>query len=836
MNRIQGSNASKTSISCRFLVLILLTLTSGCWNSATNQQQVAAKLKDKKPERPFEEMRVFTEPNERSSYDAESQEEQRITLLGKPAHWSGILVQGRANLADFNGTLVTTPHDSQQRPADLERNPFWVTTARAASFPKGQRKVLETLFFPPRPQPNATVLGSTWIAMSLQSRGGGTQLEHVPEILQHMPSFQYFMLVLSPQSARYRWLIDLPTVQPPTVHAPASMLDTFNYRVLFPPVDKPLALPSQMIGWTSTAYVLWDGTLPTALTPDHQQALIDWIHWGGGLVISGPDSLDTLKGSFLEPYLPAVGGASGPLDASKLAELHTAWTIDGDKSAALGTRAGNAWSGVELVKHPAAEYLPNTAGLAIERRVGRGRIVVTAFRLTEIDLVNWPSFDSFFNACLLGRPPREFETREPRFHFVSGAGDDGDDENNDGLDEYDPDLSTGLRILTRDERDPESTRYRQISSDDAELWTIYAATDPIQMLKTEPGTAGWNDFSWLSNAARDSLQSAAGISVPKREFVVKMVGIYLVVVVLLNWALFRLIGRLEWAWVAVPLVAIIWGVLVVWLAQLDIGFARAQTEIDVLEVQPGYSRGHLTRYTALYTSLSSDYDLALDDPTAVALPFSSNRERLTGQASSEVTLTTMGERELRGFAVASNSTGMVHGEQMFGLGGQIRGTVSGDGQLIVENTTEIRLTGVAVIRRHEDGSRLIDETAWLGAIDAGATARGTFSTHDADGHAERRSRDKVTMPAEEANGQLNLRTILDRVEDHRVLAPGEIRLVGWHDGILGAQRVSPPAAQHRGATVVVAHLEFARASSPIRDLNLRPIRRNPFELPSTLTP
>jgi hypothetical protein len=92
------------------------------------------------------------------------------------------------------------------------------------------------------------------------------------------------------------------------------------------------------------------------------------------------------------------------------------------------------------------------------------------------------------------------------------------------------------------------------------------------------------------------------------------------------------------------------------------------------------------------------------------------------------------------------------------------------------------------------------------------------------------------MPAEEANGQLNLRTILDRVEDHRVLAPGEIRLVGWHDGILGAQRVSPPAAQHRGATVVVAHLEFARASSPIRDLNLRPIRRNPFELPSTLTP
>lgn len=828
MNCLQSAKAPGIRACGGWWLLVLLLSASGCWRSSTSQQ-AALKAKEKKPERPFEELRVFTEPNERSSYDVESKEEQRINLAGKPGHWTGLLVQGRANTFDFDGTLVTTPQDGQQRPADLERNPFWATTVRGVSLPKGQRKTFETLFFPPRPKPHATITGSTWIATRLNGRGGA-QLEHVPEIMQHMPSFQYYLLVLSPHSARYRWLVDLPTIRPPTVHAPANVLDTFNYRLLFPPLDKPLALPSQMVGWTSTAYVMWDGALPTVLSPEQQQALVDWIHWGGGLVISGPDSLDTLQGSFIEPYLPAKGGATGPLDQAKLAELHTAWTIDGDHSKALGSRAGAPWSGIELVKHPSAEYLPNTAGLAIERRVGRGRIVVTAFRLTELDLVNWPSFDSFFNACLLGRLPREFEIAQPRFKFFGSA-------EEDELDPYDPELSTSLRILTRDERDPVAPRFPQVPTiDDPELWNAYGGTDPIQQLKAEPGTAGWNDFSWLSNAARASLQNAAGISVPRREFVLKMVGIYLVVVVLLNWAIFRLLGRLEWAWIAVPLVAIVWGVLVIWLAQLDIGFARAQTEVDILEIQPDYSRAHLTRYTALYTSLSSDYDLQLADATAVALPFSPDRERLAGQSSAEVTLSMLGDRKLQGFSVASNSTGMVHGEQIVALGGSLRYRVSDDGQLTIENRTDIPLTGAVVIRRMDDGTRQSNETAWLGMIAAGDTAVGKFVRHDKSSHARFRDRDLLTRPTEQSSGQLNLRALVDRVEDHRVLAPGEVRLIAWHEGALGDLQVSPPAAQRRGATVIVAHLQYARASAPQRDRNLRPIRRNPFEFPSTLTP
>ena len=46
--------------------------------------------------------------------------------------------------------------------------------------------------------------------------------------------------------------------------------------------------------------------------------------------------------------------------------------------------------------------------LIAERAVGRGRTVVTAFRLTQRGLVDWPSYDALFNAMLLRRPSRRF--------------------------------------------------------------------------------------------------------------------------------------------------------------------------------------------------------------------------------------------------------------------------------------------------------------------------------------------------------------------------------------------------------------------------------------------
>src|SRR5208283_3768260 len=109
-------------------------------------------------------------------------------------------------------------------------------------------------------------------------------------------------------------------------------------------------------------------------------------------------------------------------------------------------------------------------------------------------------------------------------------------------------------------------------------------------------------------AARMSLTNAAGINVPARSFIVWVVVGYLCVLVPANWIVFRLLGRVEWAWIAAPLIAIGCTVVVIHDAQVNIGFARSRNEIAVIEMQPGYSRVHVARYNVLYTSLSTRYE------------------------------------------------------------------------------------------------------------------------------------------------------------------------------------------------------------------------------------
>ena len=160
-----------------------------------------------------------------------------------------------------------------------------------------------------------------------------------------------------------------------------------------------------------------------------------------------------------------------------------------------------------------------------------------------------------------------------------------------------------------------AARYRRLA--------LCAATKPQPAARaSRPGTIK----GAASKAARQILTEAAGIEIPRADFVVKVLAIYLLVLVPLNWFVFWLIGTVEWAWIAAPLIALVGAAAVIRLAQLDIGFARSRTEVAVLEVQGGYERAHLTRYTALYTSLSSSYTLAFDEPSALAVPFPSGKQ------------------------------------------------------------------------------------------------------------------------------------------------------------------------------------------------------------------
>jgi hypothetical protein len=325
------------------------------------------------------------------------------------------------------------------------------------------------------------------------------------------------------------------------------------------------------------------------------------------------------------------------------------------------------------------------------------------------------------------------------------------------------------------------------------------------------------------------LRDSAGISVPKREFVVWMLGIYLVVIVPVNWLVFRLLGRVEWAWIAVPILAIGWGVAVIWLAQLDIGFARAETQVAVLEAQNDFPRAHLTRYTALYTSLSTSYDVHFDDPLALAQPFSVDIELLRDQGHSTVALASVGDLQLRGFPVSSNSTGMVHSEQMFDMGGSLVWRAESQDSPTLENNTKLDLSGVAIIRRRQDDENETSaELAWLGDVAAGARLEVVFRPYD-EAELDRLREQSPVTGSMSGEGRLSLRRLVDCAQDLSSLPAGDVRLVAWREGELGSVRIEPAAPQARRTTLVVANLQFAQGPTPLPDQNLRAERPSDLE-------
>lgn len=868
----------------------LITTVPGCGGCRKEDDKEAAEKKkeeEKKKKKPDFEIQVMR-----------SQPGNDLTRTWvKPGHWVTTSQLMRANNFDFSGQLNTAATDGRF-PIKVPNTPYSMTMSRLASLPKEQTKQFDSIFFIPRGEQKENqriTLKSTLRSRSGREIGGG-----LPRPVKIMPDYQYFFLVLSGSPDRYGYLKRLDSVTAPW----SSEFDETNllyYQVSLPNISRRVPLPSQPMTWSALAYILWDDVDPARLTTEQQRSLLDWLHWGGQLIISGPNSLDQLKGSFLADYLPAEKVKSAEFDKQALTELNSHWSFADRKKnpRTLNVLETKPLVGVELKKHPRAELLPRTGGLAIERRIGRGRIVVTAFSLTSPQVVNWPSFDGFFNACLLRRPTREFAkptgTFDPQVRWAQHP----------GL-VRDARMVSTLRYFSRDighpsEQTPENVTvpWNEFQDEEdvvdpfAQMNNLYVEEPPQKILtrsqmdpKTDAwhfggyrpwaqsGVAGWNDNSGAASAARTSLSDAAGITIPPPTFVLRMLAIYLVVLVPVNWTLFRTIRRVEWAWVAAPVIAIVGAFIVIEAAEVNIGFARSRTEIIVLEGYGGYSRGHVTRYTALYTSLSTPYELTFDDDTALVQPLATSEESRgrIERASAEVHFHRGKQPRLTGFRVNSNSTDMLHSEHMIDLGKGIQ--LDGDRQrgFVLNNQSELTINDVGLLQRKADGKLAV---AWVGKIDAGASVPVTFSViekgdvrlkqwddsvvmssaksqvdrmmrryhFDKDDKLSRRElKSETTLLAQFAQwdtddngaldreeltrwwqrqraGKFSLGSLVDLASQRLLLARGEIRMIGWSDQAVPGVTIRPLAAQTKYRTLVLMHLRGGQLPTPQRDIN-----------------
>ncbi len=821
------------------LVPFALTLPgcSGCWKA-----DPAAQKKKEEEERKRKEEEEKKKPDfEIGRLRVQPDDPLLNTYEVKPGHWVSTTQELRANNFNFPGELLSRTTNRTGQPVELEHVPYYFSSSRPAPLPKGQTKHIEVTYFVPRAVDG--VKQNVQFDRRLQSQRGGREVIQDRQPTTRMPAYRYYFVGLSSRPEAYGYLKRLDTVAPPWDDLSGDLSEALiYYRVALPPAGENVPLPEHPLTWTAVACVLWDDLDPAALTPSQQQAMLDWLHWGGQLIINGPNGLDRLRDSFLGPVLPATGGAAGTLEQEDFAELNAAWSRSrggGAEKAQITIDPERKPSGLALELKPGGSFVPGTGELVAERRCGRGRVVATRFSLTSRTVINWAHFDNFFNGCLLRRPGRTFKagqldtviaewTRHP--HLSRDAR-----------------LVSTLRYFTRDvarsdgSPAPEvetSNRFNNRDPFDRIVLDTYGGVEeekpyvaPEKVLGGDPwhfgghhtwsesGVAGWNDFSGVAQAVREALREAAGISIPDAGFVIRVLAVYVVLLVPVNWLLFRLMGRVEWAWIAAPVIAVLGAFGVIRMAQLDIGFARSRTEVAVLELYGGYGRGHLTRYSALYSSLSSRYQMDFTEDTALALPFAVDPtfRRLSHPAATAVTARHERGLQVEGFRVASNSTGMVHTEEMVdAAAGLIWEGVEGEYKLT--NGTPLKLLETGLLRRTEDG-RL--EAAWIGELEPEAEVTPKFEPADA-----------LTLPEWEQSpvmgsggpeGEIALARIRTVASRQLELAPGEVRLIAWTENPGGGLTISPDAAQTTIRTFVLAHLTLGEFPEPEQDENLRAV-------------
>ena len=735
--------------------------------------------------------------------------DEKVTTSGiKPGHWFTAVQSLKSNNSDSRGDLNSLSGMVQGPSLENQTQASWSDAAalrggsmvsrRPVVLPKGQNKKVDYRTLTPRRffNENAKCYLSNRFVSSERAETFSTGAYPFTK----MGPAEYFFVILTERPQRFtRFQVSDWSRAVRDESSFDQGESVINYRVVMPsPKDYsplPLPLAETMLDWTSTAVVFWDDLPPEALTPQQQTALADWVHFGGQLIVNGAAAADSINKSSIADLLPLKPTGNIELDTNAAAELLANWQVPEDPSTdqqvAL-VKGRESRVAIDGVTNTGAEALDGSGNLILSRRAGSGRVVQSRCDLMSDWLTSWKSYDSFVNSVLLSRPPRRVDPTRS---------DDGTGATNfrtyllpNGSETQlaDPTMNTRFRISARDAALPLATEVVPQPT-----VGLLSAQDPYTRVDTLSGIGGWSDSSDVLRLCRETLRSEAGIEIPDSSLVFRSLGYYLCILIPINYLIFRMLGKLEFAWLAVPFIAIGGAIWVAREARLDIGFARSQTEVGLLEVQTGCDRAHLTRVTAIYNSLSSTYDIAFDTPEAAALPI---RQGDNAPPISAVFKTGYAEGPtLSGMVVGSNQVRMLHAEQMFSLGGSL--SLDANGELV--NGTDRELFDAVVVRKDLLGKM---EVASVGPCPGQSSTKLRF------------------RPAADAEVAKSLSEEMNSLEQALVrsnaIVPGSARLVARVGGPLPGMAITPSAVQVSSTTTVLAHLEYSPWPTPLADVSL----------------
>jgi len=595
---------------------------------------------------------------------------------------------------------------------------------------------------------------------------------------------------------------------------------------------------------------------------------VDWLHFGGQLIVNGPESQGALANSFLSDYLPLLDVSSNESVAIDWANFNGHWSISklrGEPGVPIVMPIDRIVPGVQGRLAKEARWVNQCEGIAAERMVGAGRVVMTTFPFAESSWVRWPSYSSFINSVLLGRPPRVWASDANQFGDFVFA------EPHRGY-EKDPTLTSRFRLLARDlgsrtvqlEPPQESSIQTSMRLPLPELNAIAiesqnAADDAGRVRNGERGgrraVGELTSQGGFTRNAGQILREASGINVPSISTIVKLLAAYLVILVPVNWIVFRIIGRVELAWVAAPIIAVVGAFAVARAVQLDVGFSRSQTSLSIVEVPSGYSRGYVALFTSLYTSLTTNYSALNTEHDGIVIPMSTRDERVLSfnRDSSFTKYRYASDRGdgLEAFAVRSNSTSFIRAEQTCEIGGtlSISWEENKNSTMTVQNETDLVLTQVGVIGMDARGTL---KNGWIGDVNAGNVVPvvmqivGDFGASADDKFPTDRSAREKKKKALFLSGweELNLGPSLDRVRQagsviktapliesivmNHCWMPGETLMIGLSSRSFDSTVVRPLAPQHQNQSIVIVHGYPKSIGIPSPDINL-PAKSNPSQ-------
>ncbi|HEV3164349.1 MAG TPA: hypothetical protein VGZ22_09990, partial [Isosphaeraceae bacterium] len=726
----------------------------------------------------------------------------------KARHWATISLELRANYADYDGRLETEP-------VPLQGMPHEVTYRREARLIKGQQARLSM-------QAMLPVIPKE-LSLALARPDSIRPDEAMPASLRVLETHQMLIVVMARNPSDYGHWTKFHALLPTSGDRDQiSMERNRYYRLVLPQdADKPL-VSTNPLTWTTISHVIWDGLDPDILNPSQQQAMLDWLHWGGQLIIIGGASpqFAQLQDSFLGPYLPADPAGEnmllGEKDLAPLAQAYrpAAWADDMEETADnQGDLLASSRYKEAVPLHPAPNRPVFFAGLrpredvgavvlplgersdrllGVERRLGRGRILMLSFTPTDPAFTSWPGLDTLVRRVILRRPEETTYRRRAGAYPAAPGGAYVQSAQPFSIWRFPllggPELSW-VRFVSRDLGAQVMSEPRDPKSEDSVEPEIPRA--PV---------AEWNDAAAIPLSCRKALKEASGITIPGSSFILKVLLAYMLALVPLNWLICRyILRRREWAWAMVPVLALGFAIGVERAAAYDLGFDSGCDEIDVLEVYGDYPRGHLSRFVALFSTGRVRYTISYPtDGTAVALPMDTG-DSMRGEKVAQSVWQSLPVPALVGLQVQPRSLALFRSEQMTPLPGSVD-LKTEDGPRRIVNNTGMELYDAALV---EEGS---DRVLELGSIAPGASVE--LGNLDADSPPS-----STKAPSKWVDPEPFLKPLRSynwqRPEDK-----GELRLVAWTPKAMPGQKLEPAVDRHRIMTLVVVHLRLGPPPSP----------------------